>query len=694
MAEKKVIEIDVTEQGLNDITNKTKSLKAQLKEAIAEVQNMSAEFGETSEQVAQAAKRAAELKDRIEDANDAVLAFKGEGAFIATGKAISSVASGFSAVEGAMGLMGVESEKLQETLLRVQSAMALAQGLEGLEDAGRSFKQLKVVAIDAFKGIKGAMLASGIGALVVTLGVIYSYWDDIKYAMSGVSAEQDDLNAKAQANVDMQKSKLESIGGQENILRLQGKSEKDILNLKIAQTDQVIQATEAQIKQNEITLKAQIEATKKNKEILKGIIDFVAAPLILLLKGIDKVAAAFGKNLKLAEGFKEMSANLIFDPKEVEQEGKAAIAEQKKALTELKNQQAGNKLALKELNKTAAKEAQSASDEQKKKEADELAELQRAQLEATKTQSELEIIDITAKYDQLIALAKKHGKETKDFESKKSEEILAIKTKQKEDEQKIVDDANQKRIELEDKQFELEQELTQTAQEKEISDLVKQYEAKFELANGNAELEKQLTEQQKKDIADIEEKYRKEKQEKDDAAALEAKQKQQSIQNFWIDQAAETFNILGDLAQTFAGKSEKAQRKAFNIQKAASIATTLLETYKAAQSAYASQVIPGDPSSLIRGGVAAGIATAAGLARVAKIAKTQFNSSNAGGGGDTPNGSLPENTQQAPNFNIVGNAGSNPLAQLGNAPLQAYVVSGEVTSAQSLDRNRIVNATL
>jgi hypothetical protein len=609
---------------------------------------MSAEFGETSEQVAQAAKRAAELKDRIEDANDAVLAFKGEGAFIATGKAISSVASGFSAVEGAMGLMGVESEKLQETLLRVQSAMALAQGLEGLEDAGRSFKQLKVVAIDAFKGIKGAMLASGIGALVVTLGVIYSYWDDIKYAMSGVSAEQDDLNAKAQANVDMQKSKLESIGGQENILRLQGKSEKDILNLKIAQTDQVIQATEAQIKQNEITLKAQIEATKKNKEILKGIIDFVAAPLILLLKGIDKVAAAFGKNLKLAEGFKEMSANLIFDPKEVEQEGKAAIAEQKKALTELKNQQAGNKLALKELNKTAAKEAQSAGDEQKKKEADELAELQRAQLEATKTANELEILAITEKYNKLIDLAKKYGQETKDLEAKKAEEIKAVNAKELED-----------LVGLTARKGELTKEQVDTS--------IKGLTEKSEAEKKARDEQKILDEQELKD--------------------------KKSVQEFWIQATIDTLNILGDLAQTFAGKSEKAQRKAFNIQKAANIASTLLETYKAAQSAYASQVIPGDPTSLIRGGVAAGIATAAGLARVAKIAKTQFNSPNTGGGGDNANGgSLPQ--QQAPNFNIVGNAGSNPLAQLGNAPLQAYVVSGEVTSAQSLDRNRVVNATL
>ena len=49
---------------------------------------------------------------------------------------------------------------------------------------------------------------------------------------------------------------------------------------------------------------------------------------------------------------------------------------------------------------------------------------------------------------------------------------------------------------------------------------------------------------------------------------------------------------------------------------------------------------------------------------------------------------------QAPSFNVVGNSGINQLAQLQQTPVQAYVVSGNVTTAQSLDRNRIENATL
>jgi hypothetical protein len=81
---------------------------------------------------------------------------------------------------------------------------------------------------------------------------------------------------------------------------------------------------------------------------------------------------------------------------------------------------------------------------------------------------------------------------------------------------------------------------------------------------------------------------------------------------------------------------------------------------------------------------------------VAKIAKTKFGgggaSTSSGGGGG--GGSLPQASTPA-NFNIVGNSNTNQLVEgLTNSPVQAYVVSGAVTTAQSLDRNQIKTATL
>ena len=57
-----------------------------------------------------------------------------------------------------------------------------------------------------------------------------------------------------------------------------------------------------------------------------------------------------------------------------------------------------------------------------------------------------------------------------------------------------------------------------------------------------------------------------------------------------------------------------------------------------------------------------------------------------GGGGGTESA--------APNFNVVGDSGINQLASLQQQPVQAFVVSGEVTTSQALDRNRVENATL
>jgi hypothetical protein len=55
-------------------------------------------------------------------------------------------------------------------------------------------------------------------------------------------------------------------------------------------------------------------------------------------------------------------------------------------------------------------------------------------------------------------------------------------------------------------------------------------------------------------------------------------------------------------------------------------------------------------------------------------------------------------TSQAPQFNVVGTSGTNQLAETiqgkSNEPLKAYVVSSDVTSAQSLERNIVSGASI
>ncbi len=162
------------------------SLKAQLKEATLEVQKLSDKFGATSDQAIQAAKRAAELKDQIGDAATLVDAFNPDTKFKALSQTLGTVAGGFAAVQGALGLIGSEGEDVQKTLAKVQSALALSQGLEQLGDLSTAFSNVKSVALDTFKGIKTAIGSTGIGILLVSLGLLVANFDKVKEAVSNL----------------------------------------------------------------------------------------------------------------------------------------------------------------------------------------------------------------------------------------------------------------------------------------------------------------------------------------------------------------------------------------------------------------------------------------------------------------------------------------------------------------------------
>jgi hypothetical protein len=277
-----------------------------------------------------------------------------------------------------MALVGSESEDVQKSLLKVQGALALSQGLSQIGDLGKAFDELKIVAVNAFRSIKAAIGSTGIGLLVVALGTIVAYWDDIKAAVSGVSEEQNKLNKASSDNLKTQQDKLKAIGDQDNILKLQGKSEKEILQSKIKQTDETIKAAEVNLQNNIATTKAQVEAAQRNKDILQGTLEFLTAPIALLLKTVDAVGSALGKNFGLEEGFYGNISKLVFDPEQVKKDGEATIKEQEKALTELKNQRAGFQLEILKIDKDASDKAA----EQKKKADEEAAKKAKERAEA------------------------------------------------------------------------------------------------------------------------------------------------------------------------------------------------------------------------------------------------------------------------------------------------------------------------
>jgi len=235
----------------------TRSLRSQFKEAMAELAKLQNQAGATSKEIANAAKKAAEIKDRIADAKGTIDAFNPDAKFKSFGQAISGVAGAFAAAQGAFALFGIESENVQKQLLKVQGALALSQGLNTVLESVEGFKNLGRVIRDtvvtSFTTLKGAITATGIGALTIALGYLIGNWSTLTAKLTtaypilvkigetiGAITDKltDFIGITSQADRDYEKAneiflkRKTIIEGQIELLSAQGNKEEEIYNLK------------------------------------------------------------------------------------------------------------------------------------------------------------------------------------------------------------------------------------------------------------------------------------------------------------------------------------------------------------------------------------------------------------------------------------------------------------------------------
>jgi len=695
------------------------NLKKELRAATNELVAMNEKFGSTSKEAIAAAQKVANLKDSIGDAKSLADAFNPDAKFKAFGQTLSAVAGGFSAVQGAMGLLGNESEDLQRTLVKVQSALAISQGLEQIGNLGQAFSNLKAVAVNAFNAIKVAIGSTGIGLLVVALGAIVAYWDDIKSAVSGVSEEQKKLNKESEANLKAQKEKLSAIDSQENILKLQGKSEKDILKLKIGQTDQAIAAAEINLKNSIATQKAQIAAAQRNKDILQGIITFITAPISALLKGIDLIGSAVGKNLNLYGSFTGGLASLVFDPKQVKSDGDASIKEQENTLLQLKNQRAGYELSLRNDNK----KSNDARSSDNKKSNDDLIriekEAQEALLKSRMTSQERELFDLKKGYDEKKKALEQGGKSTNAltevYEKQKGEIEAKYKKLREQEEDKFQNIITQLVQRKQTERNLTEQEAARQAivdkYAKEREELLKQYP-------NNLQLSVLLKQNEELELAKIDKSFEDKRREQrnennrlrietEKAFAAELLAVETELQN-------QKYNVVNgglDLLQQLAGKNEKIANVFFAIQKAIEIGRIITSTassialIKAQTAAIPAILPPGVPNPAYFTAVVLNakriaslkLGAALNIAQIAAASISKFKS-----GGQTPSGGGQNEPPPPGNLNaplqpglssaVQGQAlNANAINNLGNQSLRAYVMNSDIQNNQQrnayLERN-------
>lgn len=155
--------------------DKVQTMRQQLRLATQDAQAMAEKYGIMSTQAIASASRAGELKDKIGDINTVITAFSADSKFTVVAGALQSAAGAASIVTGAMGLLGTESKATQEMLLKVQSALALTQGLAQIKEMGASFTALRAVIVgQVIPSILAMNTATmlGIGGLIVAIGAI------------------------------------------------------------------------------------------------------------------------------------------------------------------------------------------------------------------------------------------------------------------------------------------------------------------------------------------------------------------------------------------------------------------------------------------------------------------------------------------------------------------------------------------
>ena len=303
MAEK--VELELKIKGGTQAVKTLGQLEQELsnaRDAIKEVEVGSDAFKELATKIQNASSEVKTLEKQMEGLEPQQ---KAE-AFLKMGEGI---AGGFAAAQGAMGLMGVESEDLEKIQVKVQSAIAIAQGVRMMSEAALMFTTAKRVAAEklglitskigtavaygqavalgawatvqgvltgaiaassvALKVLKLAIMATGIGALVlaiIAIGMAVYEW---------ATATDETALAQANLNKELAKSNDEFIKNrdlQKQLSQANTQAEKDLVNLqnRLNENTEKLKTNSDGLNTNAESLENLGDKSKEEQKIIKN----------------------------------------------------------------------------------------------------------------------------------------------------------------------------------------------------------------------------------------------------------------------------------------------------------------------------------------------------------------------------------------------------------------------------------------
>lgn len=515
--------------------------------------------GEDSDEFKKLATAAAQLKDKVGEANEKIDAMNPD-KFKGLSQMASGAATGIQLVTSSMALLGVESEDAQKMMMKVQAAMAFSQAINDIDKVKKGFMALNDV-------IKANPIIAITTALIALSVAVYKVWSAQQDANSELAIATREYEKQQKATAELSREYEREI----SLLTAQGASTEEIIAIK----RKLIEVQMAEISKSNAMHEKALQEIDDNDNLWESLIKVSAA-----INGGTQ--AQINADLVIAQNKKERKAEEL-----------TALEEQKQALKNLQN---------------------------------EIKILDAEEETAVKKKGE----DAVKLYNERKAIK---DQELLDDEKFFNDQLLIIEA-----EMKAAEDAEIARTEM----------LSAHDQHR--------------LAMYNADKSAKMKARAQLDAAE----------KKSDEAKLK---REQMINQFRIDAAKSALGTIGELFKDNA-----------KVQKAVGAATTLIDTYASAQAAFraasASPITIANPAYPF---IAAGLAVAAGLARVAAILRVDTSggsvSATSGGaaGGGGGGGSLQTSSQ--------------PNISSGTQPTTLLTEQGTVANQQTNQGNMYVSVT-
>lgn len=334
IVELEIVGIDKFKKEIGESVKAGNSLKAQLRESTAQLALLyleinklkdSGDKGSASLKALEAQARSVEqqagrLRDAMSDASQVISGAGSDTRGLDRALRTLTLFGGASeVVSGATAIFGVESSKLQETLVRLNAVMALTNGLQQIQNeltkedsvvtgilttVKTAYSRAVAFAAAQTKLFQVALAGLGIGLLIAAIAALAANWDKVRKFIGLSTKEQDANNTSVEVSNRLREQQNKLFDAELRLKKALGASDKELLVLQLNKAKAELSEIERTIEKDK-NLKAFIATNKERQKILaqEGTInEFQQKRLEALAKSYkDNLNVTTSYNIKLTE---------------------------------------------------------------------------------------------------------------------------------------------------------------------------------------------------------------------------------------------------------------------------------------------------------------------------------------------------------------------------------------------------------